>query len=384
MVEDSNWVVSPRDTTRPRFTPVCLLKYVQTRIMSLKSAAKAVCDSIGVNEFLVRRRRSDLLVLCYHGVLAERRPDRWSYENWVGADEFRAQLRWLKRCLRPVGLADLSGWQAGDFSSGKPPVLITFDDGYRNNLTVAAPILKEENVPAVFFLATGYIGTSRTLWNDEVRLRVLHWPEDTLRMPSDASVSLSSSVGERRTLAGRVTEECKQLDEDRCASYLEYLRSKTSSVEVMNDPEAQAFMSWNEARELADMGFELGAHTVEHPILSRIGRSRMLDELSRSKADMERELNRPCTAIAYPNGTAQDVSDEVFEAVRAIGYRWAFMTTPVWQKPGGDVLRISRVGFPGHSDLATFKFYVSGLRTSLSGAARIRAYLRRCLRPVYR
>jgi peptidoglycan/xylan/chitin deacetylase (PgdA/CDA1 family) len=337
--------------------------------MSIKSAVKGLCDSIGVNELLVRLQRSDLLVLCYHGVLAERRPDRWSYENWVSADEFRSQLRWLKRFLQPLSLADLANWHSGRSAGGKAPVLITFDDGYRNNLTVAAPILREEGVPAAFFLATGYIGTPRTLWNDEVRIRVLNWPESAIRLPSGETAAVSSDATARRSLANQVTRATKKLTGEPCAAYMEYLRSTTASLNVMDDPEARAFMNWDEARKLASLGFDLGSHTVEHPILSRITRVRMADELSRSKATMERELNRPCTAIAYPNGTAEDVNEELFEEVKAAGYQWAFLTTPVWQKPGGDVLRIPRVVFPGHTDMSTFKFYASGLHGRLSGAA---------------
>ena len=297
------------------------------------------------------------------------RPDRWSYENWVGAEEFRSQLRWLKQVLEPVDLAGLARWQQGNFTGRKGPLLITFDDGYRNNLTVAAPILKAEGVPAVFFLATGYIGTTRTLWNDEVRLRVLAWPESEIRMPSGETVAVPQDLTARRALADLATQTSKRLTEQPCAGYMSYLRAKTPGLNVMDDAEARAFMNWDEARQLAAMGFEIGAHTVEHPILSMIGRERIASEVKESKAAIERELGKPCTAIAYPNGSARDVNDVLFEEVRGAGYDWAFMTTPLWQSPGGDPHRIARVCFPGHTDLATFKFYSSGLYHSLSRAA---------------
>lgn len=336
--------------------------------MPLKSAVKGLCDSLGLNELFVRLHRSDLLVLCYHGVLPERRPDRWSYENWCGADEFRSQLRWLKQFLQPIGLADLADWNNGTLRSGKPPVLITFDDGYRNNLTVAAPVLREEGVPAVFFLATGYIGTSRTLWNDEVRIRVVNWPQSALRLPSGETCPVPSDTAARRALAGQVTRATKKLTEEPCAEYLQYLRVSAPELDVMDDAEARAFMDWDEARKLAGLGFDIGAHTVEHPILSRLTRTRMAEELRTSRAVLERELNRPCTSLAYPNGTAADVNEDLFQEVAAAGYQWAFMTTPVWHRRGGNILRIPRVVFPGLSDLATFKFYASGLHTRLAGA----------------
>jgi peptidoglycan/xylan/chitin deacetylase (PgdA/CDA1 family) len=137
----------------------------------------------------------------------------------------------------------------------------------------------------------------------------------------------------------------------------------------MDDVEARGFMSWDDARALAGAGFELGSHTVEHPILSMVSQARIVRELCESKAIMERELGRPCTSIAYPNGSAQDMNETLFEEVRNAGYDWAFTMEPRWEKRGADPHRISRVFFPGQTDLATFKLYASGLHTRLAGAA---------------
>ena len=137
----------------------------------------------------------------------------------------------------------------------------------------------------------------------------------------------------------------------------------------MQDPEALAFMSWAEARELAALGFDIGSHTVHHPILSRLPQLAIAEELQGSRATLERELGRPCTAVAYPNGTHEDVNATVLEEVRRAGYEWAFMTTPTWAKRACSRYEIPRIGSPGHTDLATFKFYASGLHTRLKATA---------------
>lgn len=336
--------------------------------MSLKSALKGVCNAVGVNERLVSRRRDEFLVLNYHGVVQEPRPERWSYENWDPASTFRAQLRWLKQWFTPVGLTGLREWKPGA-NGTRPPCLVTFDDGYRNNLTVAAPILKSEGVPALFFLATGYIGTDRTLWNDEIRVRIVNWKGSEIRLPGGGVQPTGSDVGERRTLSERVNRECKKIPNAEREAYIEYLRAETPHVSAMDDPEARAFMNWDEARTLAAMGFDIGSHTSSHPILSRISADRIPEEIQASKKMIERELGRSCESIAYPNGTADDVSEAIVEAVGNAGYEWGFMTTPVWHRVENDRYRIPRVGFPGHADLATFKFYLSGLHRRLSGAA---------------
>jgi len=335
----------------------------------LKTSIKQICNFFGVNEALVRMHRSDLLVLNYHGVLAEARSDRWSYGNCVDADSFRRQIRWLKRHFSVQGLDGLRNWQAGTLTGGKPPVLITFDDGYRNNLTVAAPICREEGVPAIFFLTTGMIGARKILWNDEVVARVLHWPKAEIATPSGEPQAVPSDTNSRRRLADRVNQEAKQLPEEVLRKYLEYLRAGNPSLDLMDDPEARSFLSWSEARELVALGFEVGSHTVSHPILSRLGLDAVRAELRDSKAILERELKQPCRAIAYPNGSERDVNQGVVDEAQSAGYEWAFMTTPKWQTKSVYAHRIPRIGFPGHTDMGTFKFYASGLHSRISGNA---------------
>jgi len=323
-----------------------------------------------VNDLIVRSHRRKLLVLCYHGILRESREQSGGYETCLDHSLFRAQLRWLRQRFEPIDLAGLAHWHSGAWTEPKPRVLITFDDGYKNNVTVAAPILTQERFPAVFFLATGYIGTGRVLWNHEVRQRVIAWPGESIRLPDGSTLSLNSGSDMRRKLAEQINQQLKRLTEDACQEYQEYLRRMTPSASLMEDPEARAFMNWNDARTLVSGGFEIGSHTVDHPILSSIkDMPRLSKELRGSKDTLERELGKPCLALAYPNGTTQDVGTEVFQEARAAGYQWGFMTTPVWQAPGGDPYQLARIGVPGHADMPTFTFYVSGLHAQFSGTA---------------
>lgn len=335
--------------------------------MKVKSLALMAFERIGLNALLIRVHRSDLLVLCFHGVVQERRPDPANYGNWVVASDFREQLLWLSRHFEPIGLDGLHRWETEEWNSRKPPLLITFDDGYRNNFQVAAPILLECGWPAVFFLATGYIGTDRMLWTDEVRSRVLNWPDPTIQMPGDGNIQQQMSIPlpERIELMRRIKQSCKELSEGDRAEYITYLRARVPGSIPVDDPEARAFMSWDEARLLVKMGFDIGSHTVEHSILARLDAAALQEELRRSKKMIEKEIGRNCLAVAYPNGQAQDVSEAVYDEVRAAGYVYGFMGTPGWQQRTGDPRRIQRIHAPGHQNLDTFQFYASGLHELL-------------------
>lgn len=195
--------------------------------MGLNAVFKRTCDLLAVNDWFVRLNKRNLLVVNYHGVVAERRPDRWNYENWTHAVSFRRELRWLNKVFQPVDIAGLRRWREGQWTAHKPPVIVTFDDGYRNNLDVAAPILQAEGIPAVFFVSTGYVGTRRTLWPDEVTMRVLNWPAGEITLPFAETAAFAQELASRRRMAYAITEDCKTLPDSRRVAYLQYLRDMT-------------------------------------------------------------------------------------------------------------------------------------------------------------
>jgi len=118
--------------------------------------------------FQRNRERSTyrLLVLCYHSVVSDGSPVNSRTNIAVSASEFEKQIALIRNHWNPVSLAEV---KSACFSATKSPlveysVLVTFDDGFRNNLTLAAPILKKYAVPAVVFLTTGLIEGSELLW----------------------------------------------------------------------------------------------------------------------------------------------------------------------------------------------------------------------------
>jgi peptidoglycan/xylan/chitin deacetylase (PgdA/CDA1 family) len=296
----------------------------------------------------------------------ERRPDPWNYGIFVDAAEFRRELQWLMQHFEPITLAGLRAWINGEWKHRKAPMMVTFDDGYENNAKIAAPILQEEGCPALFFLITVYVGTERMLWTDEVRVRVMDWPGRSIRLPDGGEAPVPPVRGDRYMLSRRIKNDCKQLPDGGRATYLEYLRAETPGRIAVDDPEARRFMTWDDARGLVKQGFDIGSHTVEHPILSRLTREAIAHELRKSKQSIEHELGHPCTSVAYPNGLARDVNETVVDEARAAGYLFGFMGTAVWQNRRGDMRQIARVGVPGHADATAFEFCASGMHSLLS------------------
>jgi peptidoglycan/xylan/chitin deacetylase (PgdA/CDA1 family) len=195
------------------------------------------------------RGRSRLTVLAYHQV-KEPADDC----STVSPAAFTEQMRHLKRHYDVVSLSDgVAAVTAG--GPARRLVAITFDDGYRDNATIAAPILRSLGLPACFFVSTDMIGSA------------VPFPHD---------------VAQRRP--------------------------------------PQEHMSWDDVRQLAANGFEIGSHTCSHADMGTVTLVQSRDELRGSRERLEHELGRPVSLFAFPYGHRTNVRpDTLAEAAREYG-----------------------------------------------------------------
>lgn len=316
-------------------------------------------------------RRQRLLVLCYHGVISSSRAQcRPGYEMSVSAAEFAAQLELLATRFEPLSLAAALDRLTGRAPCGaKPGVLVTFDDGYENNLTLAAPLLRRYGVPAVFFLSTGHIGHTQQLWPLEVDSHLLAAAGGAIAWPDGGERNVPFRDRQPQAwaqLAFALRGILKSCPNAQRLAYLERLRSRQTPGPEHCDAELNAFLNWDQARQLASQGFALGAHTCHHPVLSRLSEQELLAELGDSKARIERELSTPITTLAYPNGGHSDYNAAVIECARSLGYRTAFAVLEKFAPVPAPDMEIPRLIVPGHLPAEYFRFLVSGWREALA------------------
>lgn len=253
--------------------------------------------------------RNRLIILTYHSVLPSTSDiDAGESRNVVDEEAFAWQMRYLAkryRCLRLEQAVRLL-----ESNRPLPPysVVVTFDDGFRNNLQYAYPILRRAGVPAAIFLTTGHIGRgTQLLWTERVGrlLRRGKVPEDAARRVMKRLKSLPS-----RERDAAIRELQKQLETNGAE------RERAAGP----DADRYTFLTWSEARELAWGGITIGSHTVEHPIMTSLDERRRREEVVESKHEIERHLGMPCTLFSYPNGTADDFDDRDKVNLREAGY----------------------------------------------------------------
>jgi peptidoglycan/xylan/chitin deacetylase (PgdA/CDA1 family) len=221
---------------------------------------------------------------------------------------------------RFVGLDDVVSWLEGGVPLPPRALLLTFDDGYRDNYESAFPILRSRGLPAVFFVATDHMDTGELLWWDMATMLIAEATDTTVDLPLLGLTTLPRP-DERTIVARRWVSAAKAVPN---AARLEALDSLAMSVSVAPIPRPSVSLTWDQAREMADTGMAFGGHTKTHPILSRMSppdaRADMADGLHR----IREELGRAVTSFAYPNGERDDFDLAHKRALADLGVVLAF------------------------------------------------------------
>lgn len=275
--------------------------------------------------------RGRLAVLLYHRVLAAPDP----VNDWdVTAAEFAQQMRALRAWFNPLPLSEaLARLAAGSL----PPraVSVTFDDGYADNADVALPILLRAQVPATFFIATGFLNGGR-MWNDTVGEAIRAWPDPTL----DAGFgALDVATADSKRAAIKATlGHWKYLPATERAA-----RTEALAASARISPASALMMSDHNVKTLREAGMEIGAHTVTHPILAMADPATAMREIGDSRTYLEDLLREPVTLFAYPNGRPDaDYGAREIAAVRAAGFAAAVSTAPGVATADADAFQIPR------------------------------------------
>jgi len=201
-------------------------------------------------------------------------------------------------------------------------LVITFDDGYKDNYTQAFPVLKTHNVPACFFIATSLIGNKKLPWWDRI---AYNYKKNNFK-----SIKLSSW-----------TKTVKYKNDDRT-----FVRDILAATKISQDPievqlkeieqlfplerdlPTQEFLSWDNLTEMIEHGMDVGAHSHNHEILANLAQDEIIYELTHSKMLIEQHLPYKVSSFSYPVGSQGTYNTSVTEALVNCGYDIAFNFQP--------------------------------------------------------
>ena len=283
----------------------------------------------------------------YHRVGA----NPYGFKN-VSVDAFRDQMRWLREHCTPIHPSELRQ-QAATGGRLKPPVLVTFDDGYRDYLEVASPILREFRIPAVNFISTLYADTGALFWWDVVHLAVeastrhsVSLPYEREAIPLTRAGRTAAKLAIRRQIWSRPDAE----RESTLDAFLDALDVKRADLAC-----DRQVMTWDEIRQTTEWT-TVGGHTHSHPLMSRIGTAALHDEVRTCRSRIAAEVGTAPTEFAYPAGA---VTEEAKSVLRHHGFDTAYSNTQGINNGTIDWMAVRRMHVPDAAE--QLRFMLSGL-----------------------
>lgn len=266
-----------------------------------------------------------LVVLNYHRIRPDAITAATPFDDSVfsaNADQFFRQMRWLKRHTRILSEKELidqivtSNYQ----KTNRPSVVITFDDGYQDNYSIAYPILKSLQIPAIFFICTEMVWERKLFWWDVVAYLI-----KKCRKPSIVIHNHEYALQNNRL---KVIEDfqlrMKQYPCGRIRSELQLI-SEAAEIDLPADEvQDRELMTREQIREMAANQMAIGSHAHTHQALTCLDDCEHEVELAVSKQLLEQTTGQAVQSVSYPFGRYQYIPPSIQDAARKCGYQLGF------------------------------------------------------------
>jgi len=315
----------------------------------IRSVLDHFASASGILRYYERHMYSGLTILMYHRVLPMEKCIDYPLKSLViPEDVFRAQMAYLSSFCRVLPVREALEELNGEFKTEKPLVSVTFDDGYYDNFTIAAPLLEEFGIRGTFFITTGFIESGRPQWYDRAA-------EAWKSAPQENDISLWMS-------------DLKIMDPEK---RMKRLADLESSMIQTADYSEYGPMSIAQITDLDKRGHEIASHTVSHPILTQLKSGEVNTEAQKSSEQLEAWTGEIIKGFCYPNG---NYNHNVEYAVKQAGYEYACTVEEGINLRGCDPFRLSRLPVTMQRSMIDDRFDPLGFRAEL---CRLRSLWRR-------
>jgi len=304
----------------------------------------------------------------YHGSVAEPLSglDNF-YGKHISAGKLRSQLEWLRRHFQIMTIGEIFHRQQNR-RLPKKTAFIAFHDGYAGNYEIAFPILKELGIKAGFYIPTAFIGTRERFWVDTLDAAMKH-----TRLPHLAQELFGASEGlplsgepQRLSAAMLLRRRLKSLPQQ--VMEIEFRRliaalGWQNPADVPRLGTHDRCMNWEQVREMAQAGMEIGSHTHRHLICGLQDEMILREELTQSKSLIEDRIQNECRLFCYPNGDypkgGNDYTDRI---ARECGYQAVLYMISPYNYINAQSFRLTGIAIGEDTTDQKFKAALSALR----------------------
>jgi peptidoglycan/xylan/chitin deacetylase (PgdA/CDA1 family) len=329
-----------------------------------------VYRGLSMSGYLRRSAKIGPTVITYHGIL----PQEYEAQgvaldgHLITAEAFTRQIQLLKREYNVIAPEQFLSWVENKAQLPPRAVLLTCDDGLMNTVTDMLPIIRELNVPFLFFITGESLSeTPGMLWYEKLYLRLTAvGPGISLELPWGREIIGKQS---QQRIAVQWREYMRKLsafDANARKVILENMRTQLGIPQEWESEYSRReavrrrfyMMGRNELRQLMAAGVTIGAHSLSHPMLSRMSEELAFDEIRQSRVALQEAIGTEIRALAFPFGDSDSVGPRESLLARRAGFTCAFLNTET--QTAGDCFALPRVHVSAGMNLAEFEAHVSG------------------------
>lgn len=321
-----------------------------------RSAASAFLYWSGLGRlYEMALRPTGAIILMFHSIASADAAEFINPANRLTPDMFARQMAFLTAHRRVVPLSQVADQLVAGISPPANTVCITFDDGYLDNLTVAAPILERYRLPATLFLATGYVGRGDPQWADSLYWMFQRRTVNKIQIPWPGVRELDlMSDATRRAAHSALLQELLEASHEKRSWMLREIGRQLRPAGQM----PRLTMNWDDVRQLRRRYplFEIGGHTSEHIDLRTHRGNVAQSEIEGCAEALRRELGMEPELFSFPYGRW---CDETRDMVIAAGWQSAVASgNHLRVGEGSDWYAVSRGDTP--RTMTELRFVTSG------------------------
>ncbi len=314
--------------------------------------------------------REKIVIFSIHGVVEGKEYSWQPLRHQCSLQRFEEVLPVLTKMFTFISMDDAVAMLAGKKPIRPYCAVLTFDDGYKNNVTIALPLLTKYQIPAAFFIPTEHVGRPQPLWFDVFDYAVQHCAATSFYLPVGGNdMFFKVNPDDRKTLR----KTCRQF-------FYQYNWSQTDDLEFHQDLDARinhwqdesdiditgilrqdsrtAIMTWQDVDKANRAGITIGSHSACHLKLGTLDPVVAKQQLCISKQDIENHLGTECRYLCYPNGNE---NKNVRYLAAECGYKAALTTVPGLNDIDMDLFSLHRIGFPHRGECSHISAHVYGI-----------------------
>lgn len=272
------------------------------------------------NDYLSRLEKDKIAVFLFHGVVRSNNHGVRNYnKKHILESDFFSLLKSLKEIGNPITMTDLICRQ--DLPSNS--FIISFDDGFENNYSVAAPILESLNLPSVFYVTSSFVDSNLMSWIDRIEYAIENTSKDIIKLSFlDNSYSLSNFADKKLFLSDiRFFAKNNKIFFDNRDAYISEIFDQCALKEIFSsDSDIDLKLSWQQVREMHQNHlFTIGGHTHTHPIMSYLNPKQLDEEIDVCLGHLKRYGVQDCSHFSYPEGLSNCFDQNVIDALKSRG-----------------------------------------------------------------